>query len=175
MRLLFAFSAVLIGSACATPAQTFQYDKTKTANASFDETWSRAIEVFASKNIPIKTLEKDSGIIVAENELVSTSDMAGAASCPSSVLATPFAGVMNFNVFVRAVGANSTNVTVNTAYRMTYRDMNGGTISQICNSNGSVERALLNTIAGPSQNVSASTKAGSEDEVKAIIESVRGK
>lgn len=173
MRHLILGIAVASMGACATPAQSFQYDNSRSVHADFDETWSRTIQVLASNNLPIKTLEKDSGIIVAENELVTAASMGEAASCPSSAFATPIGGVMNYNVFVKSSAPNLTTVTVNTAYRMTYRDMNGGAISQVCNSNGNVERKLLNAISGIKQSAGIPSSQTRETDVEAIISSVR--
>ncbi len=145
---LASIVSALAVAACATPAQTFQYDNTRMIKADFDEVWGRTINVLASNNLPIKTLEKDSGIIVAENELVSVRSMGESASCPTNFMVTPYGGVMNYNVFVRKVDAETTSVAVNTAYRMNYRDMNNAIVSEVCNSNGNVEKKLLNAISG---------------------------
>ena len=118
-------------AACVTPAQTFQYDNSRDVTASYDTTWERTITVLASNNLPIKTLEKDSGIVVAENELVSVASMGESVSCPSSMLATPIGGVMNYNILVRKTGEETSNVTINTRYQMTYRDTNGAVTTQV--------------------------------------------
>lgn len=140
--------ALLPFAGCVTPAQSFQYDNSRQVDASFDETWERTINVLASNNLPIKTLEKDSGIVVAENELVSAASMGESASCPTSLLLTPIGGAMNYNILVRRGDAGTSNVTINTRYQMNYRDTNGAISTDLCNSNGNVERKLLNAISG---------------------------
>ena len=87
-KYLFAAAALVGLAGCATPAQTFQFDNQRLVDDSYDAVWDRAINVLANNNLPIKTLEKDSGIIVAENELVSRASMGESASCPQSMMAT---------------------------------------------------------------------------------------
>tara|TARA_R110002020_G_scaffold399971_2_gene610067 strand:- start:4879 stop:5343 length:465 start_codon:yes stop_codon:yes gene_type:complete len=151
MRIVTGIAGMVGGAflaGCVTPAQSFQFDNSRTVDAGFDQTWERTIGVLASNNLPVKTLEKASGLIVAENELVSFTTMGEAASCPASPLITPIGGIMNYNIFVRKLSETQTTVAVNTKYNMRYRDMNSAIVSDTCNSNGNVERKLLNAISG---------------------------
>lgn len=89
-----------------------------TIDASVDATWDAVIEVFASENIPIQTLDRSSGLLVAERVRVSRSDADRWASCGGvkhgldpvrEIHATHAA----FNVLVRSRGEGSTaRVTV---------------------------------------------------------------
>lgn len=75
MKNLIVRGFVLIMSAFALVScgvrlvpQTFDYpvQKTKkTLDLSFDKTWSGVVDFFAENNIPIKTIEKSSGLIVS--------------------------------------------------------------------------------------------------------------
>lgn len=55
--------------------QNTDFTKEKMFSASFDNIWEGIISYFATNNISIKTLEKDSGIIVAERMVDFSSDI----------------------------------------------------------------------------------------------------
>lgn len=66
--------SLLVGLAVALPACSVKYRTPApapvrtpaTVNASFDRTWEAVVSYFADRNISIRTIEKASGIIVAE-------------------------------------------------------------------------------------------------------------
>lgn len=89
-----------------------------TVTASFDATWNAVIDVFATNNIPIRNLERASGLIVAELSPVSPTDADRFASCgaighgidPARQLHATHA---EYNIVVRATSSGSTvRVTV---------------------------------------------------------------
>jgi hypothetical protein len=70
-------------------------------NTSFGRVWDAVIDVFAERNIPIKTIDRSSGLIVTEQLSVSPGTLSGAADCGTLMgqLRTPTAA--NYNVLVR--------------------------------------------------------------------------
>lgn len=84
-----------------------------TVSASFDATWNAVIDVFVTNNIPIRNLEKASGLIVAEFSPVPPANADRYASCggikhgldPARALHATHA---EYNVVVRAVSSGST-------------------------------------------------------------------
>ena len=81
--------------------------------APFEETWISVIDVFASRNIPIQTLDRSSGLIVAAPSGVSGPDADRRASCgavkhgldPARKLRATHA---EYNIVVRSTSAGST-------------------------------------------------------------------
>lgn len=141
-----ALTAAILLSACATTADTFNFDKSREITADFDTTWESVIGYFAENNIPIATVEKDSGLIVARNEQFPVSETKKIASCGSGGLTTPVSGVLSVNVFVRPVSDDVTNVQVNTQVSQNWSGAYGTTGMNECNSNGELEGALLDRI-----------------------------
>jgi len=76
-------------------------------SASMDETWDAVIDLFASRNIPIRTIERASGIIATEGLSVDSADGLKWADCgrvgPKSIPANNAI----YNVLVRGDSANS--------------------------------------------------------------------
>ena len=88
-KISFAISFMLILSGCANVAyrvreeisskyiapQEKEITKNKSFEVSYDEVWEAIMAYFAFNNIPIKTVEKESGIIVAERTLDKSQDL----------------------------------------------------------------------------------------------------
>jgi len=142
-RSLFLLAATLMLSGCATTPQTFAFDKSRDVAAGFDKTWEGVISYFAENNIPIATVEKDSGLIVASDERVSVDTLKKLADCS---VRHPATAQMSVNVFVRPTSASETSVQVNTRYSGTAVGLMNTTLQVDCNSNGSLEEALLDWI-----------------------------
>ena len=114
MRLTLIGLALLSLTACATTADTFNFDKSRDITADFDTTWQSVIGYFAENNIQIATIEKDSGFIVAKDERFDVSEIKKVASCAEGIFETPFIGELSVNIFTRPVSDGVTNVQVNT-------------------------------------------------------------
>lgn len=133
-----AISVAIAG--CATMPASYTVDNSRTYDQSYDAVWEKIVGFFASRNIPIKNIAKDSGVIYAE----STSFGDEMADCGTGGLMVPFARRASVNVFV----TNSTTqpkVSVNTEFQEMRRfDANTTTVN--CNSKGVIERAVLDAI-----------------------------
>jgi hypothetical protein len=86
-------------------------------NASMGETWDAVIDLFATRNIPIRTIERASGIIATEGLRVEPEDGAKWADCGQygNSHYRPTTGI--YNVLVRG---DSTRSTVRTTVRWSY-------------------------------------------------------
>lgn len=139
-RTILALAVAAAVSACASAPETFDVKSSEEVQADFDKTWQAVIATFAENTIPIKTLEKDSGLIVAEQSLVSYQSMDQVASCGTgSFVEVPSSGIATYNVFVRPVNAIVTKVQVNTKFAMQFRDSYNNSRVQDCNSRSSAE------------------------------------
>ncbi len=137
-----ALLAAILLAACATPGQPTQFNNTRTVSASFDETWDETISYFARNNIPIQTLEKDSGLIVAESASVPGAQLRQLADCGSAGQGLP--GTARYNVFVREQSALGVTVQINATFSQVYRDIWTGQNAQSeCYSKGVLEKAFL--------------------------------
>lgn len=146
--LLAALSATL--ASCVTAPDVYDFPKSRVIPESKDVVWGRVVEFFASNSLSIKTIEKDSGLVVAERMFSAPSrgSSVGAwASCGSEPLAVPVRQSADLNVFVRPQGSG-VSVTVNT--RFTEVRQLGGyeSLTLECNSNGSLEAMVLDAAAG---------------------------
>ena len=85
-----------------------------TVTASKDSLWDSVIDEFANDNIPIKSMEKVSGLIVGERSGISGQTFAQSLSDCGNVNGVPItATVMHYNVIARGDKNNSTvRVTV---------------------------------------------------------------
>jgi hypothetical protein len=139
--------AILTVVGCATPAIAPPTPRaTMDVGASFGRTWDAVIEQFAERNIPIKTLDRTSGLIATDNLEVGRSlrdaadcgkDWAGSTSIyrPTNV---------SYNVLVRG-DSNRSSVRVNARW---IRIGNGrsllgtGQTTEECSTRGTWEYSL---------------------------------
>lgn len=141
---IVVLSAALVG--CVSTPTSYQFDNSAISQQSFDETWSNVIGFFAENNIPIKTLEKDSGLVVAETGSLTDQEITILADCPGAVLTTSDANIANYNVFVRET-QEGVKVQVNTKFTRTLRgSLSNATQSFTCNSKGEAEKSVLAAI-----------------------------
>lgn len=116
-RLPRPLSVMLLALAggCATTISTVPPAPERSAqavSASFDRTWDATIDVFANRNTPVATLDRSSGLIMAQPLTVSPLDARKWANCP--VVETSFsrfdyiARRADFSVLVRPTEAGTT-------------------------------------------------------------------
>lgn len=108
----------------------------------FDQVWANVIEVFATENITIKTLEKDSGIIVAEPQAVDIRTLRRLSDCGSMTFHYVVDGTVGYNVFVREVGG-AREVRVNSRITGNFDGPYDSRVVRECISRGAFERSLL--------------------------------
>lgn len=130
--------AVVFLTGCATLPPPPPERQPLVVNASFGRTWDAVIDVFSSRNIPIRTLDRTSGLLVAEKVRVSRGDEATWANCPN-VMTQVLMGVgvadpmlADYNIVVRG---DSTRSTVRTSARFMKENLE-------CTSKGTLETAI---------------------------------
>ncbi len=134
-------------SACATAPQTYSFEKSRKFDASFDDVWEGVISYFAENNISIKTLEKDSGLVVAENDHFPAGELTKYADCGTNSMVTNAYATGKINVFIRAVGPDTTKIQTNAKFIQTAQSSwDRSTIVTPCNSKGTLEQAVLDSI-----------------------------
>lgn len=120
--------------------------------ASFGKTWDAVIDVFSERNIGIKTLDRSSGLIVAENASVRVADAKEWADCgtlpgahPNSIAAAALnAKIARYNILVRG---DSTRTTVKATVQFSAPDMRMWAQTDECQSRGVWERGVEEQIS----------------------------
>lgn len=112
--------AALLTVGCAAPVPpAAPVPRTGTVvAASFDKTWGAVIDVFASKNIPIRTIDKASGFIATEGLSVGAEGSAWA-DCGSRMGVAQRPTQATYNVRVKGDASRST-VQMNVIWRNIY-------------------------------------------------------
>jgi len=161
------FSSCLTGYTYQPPARLAPVTEVE-LSASFDETWQAVIDVFAQSQIPIRTIDKSSGLIVADKLRFNLKNFESSYTGPMGSLVTSdyrFADCGNtsaikysptfalFNAQVRSRGEGST-LRVNLIYEWTppmSSSIYGGTSSEaqkVCVSTGVWEHEVIELITG---------------------------
>lgn len=142
----------LLLSSCSSykAAKTYTFDKTQVYSQDFEQVWGGIVAWFAENSIPIKTIEKASGLIATEYGLGAND---GFCDCGTSgTYQTVSDRTASFNVLVQPVDAGTrVTVTVSCSGKLTTTDLYGSkapTVSTIdCNSTGSIESQLFEALA----------------------------
>ena len=132
--------AVLALTSCASMPASYAFNNSRTYDQSYDAVWEKIVGFFASRNIPIKNIAKDSGVIYAESSSFDDTF----ADCGKGGLMIPIARRASFNVFVTRSG-DEPKVSVNTQFQET-RQFDTTVTTVTCNSKGVIERAVLDAI-----------------------------
>jgi hypothetical protein len=150
--LLIAAIATATLSACATtpPPVIERFDTSRTYGASRDVVWEKAVEWFATQNIPIKAIEKESGIISGEAAYLRTVQ-GEYAVCETPMLYTTNGATARLNILIRGTGQSATaqvNVTIvgEAIYTMSNPPVRQ---SVSCQSTGRLENSILNYLGTP--------------------------
>lgn len=131
-----ALRIALIGLAIAgcTPPTTLAPIAPEGINASVGKTWNAVIDVLSDGNIPVKTLDKSSGYVMAEVASVGILEEDKLADCGGFMTSLGSSGPMiaRYNIVVRG---DSTTSTV----KVTARFMKTGDIGKDCPSKNTFE------------------------------------
>ena len=158
-RLLFAALIALLITACTTykPPVKRELKTERLYEKSYDQVWNNVIDWFAKNNIPIKTLDKSSGLIATEFNL--RNNIKESCDCGTSGFGVNVSPniIGNFNVLIRRVEAStgaqtateSIRVNVSAFYKtkLTTSSFTQGVPDQVsdtdCESTGHLETAIL--------------------------------
>jgi hypothetical protein len=114
--------AVAIAIAACTPPVAVAPNPASPISAGFSKTWNAVIDVLAEDNVPVKTLDRSSGFVVAELATMSLDDLKKFTSCGGMMdmlVHSEGFGVANYNILVRG---DSTASTVKVTARFTHGD-----------------------------------------------------
>jgi predicted DNA-binding transcriptional regulator YafY len=134
------WSLTLLLAGCATAPAHYTFNNSQTYLRSYDEIWEDLVRFFATSNIQIKNIAKDSGVIYAETSRYEDDF----ADCGSPGLSKVMGRALNLNVFVSR-SSNAPKVHVNTKFLET-RQFDRSVWTVECNSRGIIERAILNSL-----------------------------
>lgn len=147
--MVVTFASLTLWGCATVPAKNYQFENSRTySNKTYDQVWDGLIAFLTSNNIPIKTIEKDSGVIYSEIENFSKPSFAK--YFPIVDCGTPpflwYGGRAfgSFNIFVSKTSPQP-KVTITTSISQEIRYENQ--VSQIsCNSMGNFEKGVLDSI-----------------------------
>lgn len=130
---------------CVTPPTTAPTPRTAVSvNAPFAKTWDAVIDVFSDRNIPIRTIDRASGLI-ATDDLSVGSEGTEWADCGKNNEAPIAPLLATYNVLVRGDSTRST-VKVTVKWGSTTRLLGGRPIGVDCVTRGVWETDLETTI-----------------------------
>lgn len=132
------------GCASYQPAVPTNFEREASIDRPFDEVWNKAVDFFANNDIPLKTVQKDSGLIATEYGVALGVTSLDCGKAPlGSFLTDPTA---NVNVLVREANGAQVRVNVFGSATLAVQNMNGS-MSPIrkvrCESTGEIEAALI--------------------------------
>ena len=137
--ILFALVAATL-AACATPPADHEVTKGRAYNQSYEQVWEGLVRFFASRNIAVKNIAKDSGVIFAER--ASFADEL--ADCGSRGMWQVLGRRVGFNVFVTKSGERPF-VSVNTEF-VEVRKFYEQVVNVTCVSTGVLEAQVLSSL-----------------------------
>lgn len=148
----------IIFISCSTyiPPKAVEFDKSRTYNQSFDEIWTKLMQLIATNNIKLKTIDKDSGILISEdNKILGAEDkpktgqgllLTKYCDCgtPGGLIQNDYASFKsNFTIIV-IKDKQGTTVTMNTHYTIRRVAQLAGSQDILqCESTGLSEKYLL--------------------------------
>lgn len=126
--------------ACATPPKPHEVDAEDEFAAPYDSVWTEIIAGLAEKNIPIKTIDKNSGIVVTEE--MNTEGRKDLCDCGGGGITSEDKRSGSYNLFLKKVSETHCTVRVNASFYVV-RSFDTVTKRIECVSTGLMERNIL--------------------------------
>lgn len=130
---------------CATAPAKFTFNPVAELTGDFETVWSAIVEYFAIGNLPIQTIEKDSGLIVTSwmdaSTISGSSEDKRLCDCGGSGLTSPRWTRGKFSIFVKRVAEGRIDLRVTCTYEQ-YRVFADAASTVLCNSTGYLEDGL---------------------------------
>jgi hypothetical protein len=147
---------ILLVACASTPPVKHSFESSKVYHADYDKVWESIIEAFARNNIPIKTLDKNSGLVVSEDQYIPFTTRYGTKIVDAEYCDCGGGGSLRsysdlsgkFNVFVKKLNGSDTAVQVNAFFKARVNnDLSGVPIGwQNCASTGAFEAKLFSVL-----------------------------
>lgn len=146
----------LLGCSSYQPPKQYTIESERLYNLDYENTWQRVISVFTEYNIPIRNMDKSSGLITTEHNLGAS--VGGYADCgqpAQSIYTYKFENtVLNMNIVVTKINERQTKVRVRVfpkteyaAYEYkNYRYYKVSSTILDCASTGKLEKSILDYI-----------------------------
>lgn len=145
-----AISVIGIATSCQSykPPVKRNFPNSATINKPYDEVWNKVIRWFGMQNIPVKSMEKVSGFISAEDQgYRPDKNFCDCGTMAKGIVNTSLDGViLNFNVIVEKESDTKTSVTVNVKFDGKGTTSVGSTTTSqqyTCYSTGKYESAIF--------------------------------
>ena len=133
---------LFLSAGCATAPATFEFDPTANVEGDYDQVWSSVVEYFVLGDLPIKMIEKDSGLIVTEWMDAGSVSAAGEdktyCDCGGSGMSTQVWTRGKFSVFAKKIPGGGVDLRVTCTYQQQRYFMDSYTLVD-CNSTGKQE------------------------------------
>ncbi|MCP4598278.1 hypothetical protein [Neptuniibacter sp.] len=142
-------SLLTVGCTANKPKQVATFDTSETFQASKDEVWGKLVRFMSTNQLGISTIEKDSGLLVINNQNVAQNLLSSYCDSGSAVpfLWVPVGGKVSGNVTVvedEGFSTASINISFNQVSEFCYQGCKYTT--KQCQSLGSFEKALLSSL-----------------------------
>ncbi len=145
MRTVLVCLLVVAVAGCASAPPTYEFNPVVNIEGTFDVVWASVVEYFAIGNLPIKTIEKDSGLIVSDwmdaGEPGLGKEDKTFCNCGGAGLNTQHWTRGKFSVFVKKVESGKMDLRVTCTYQQR-RSFSDSYSTVNCNSTGALENQL---------------------------------
>ena len=144
---------MMVLSSCASvPPKNYNFQSSRIINKNYDEVWAAIISSFAENNTPIKTIEKDSGIIVSDDlkvpfklqNAIYYSDYCDCGHPGGLNMYKQMLG--SYNIFARKIENEQTSIQINTNFKASMWYGNNFIDWVTCSSKGLFEGNLLSQV-----------------------------
>lgn len=142
--ILFIILMVILGG-CASyqPPKEYKFDKTRTYNQKYDDIWDKTVKYCTDNNIPLKSMDKNSGLIVSEYNL--NDRLKGCYDCGELASLQDFEDFSAvFNIVIKKENDMKTTVII-TVYYKTELVVQSFSYKKLinCNSTGKLEKEIF--------------------------------
>jgi hypothetical protein len=141
--LLVVILMCVLGIACATAPKKFSFNPVVTIEADYDAIWAAVVEYFAIGNLPIDTIEKDSGLIVTSwmDAGAGMAEDKRLCDCGGAGLASVYWSRGKFSVFVKKLDGGKADLRVTCTFQQKRKFMDAwNTVN--CSSTGFLESRI---------------------------------
>lgn len=143
--LIFTLAVLLVAlPGCATAPAPRMIEAEDQIHAGFETVWTALVSSLAERNVPIKTIDKASGIVVTEEMAVRNGDN-NYCDCGGNGIATEDRRAASYNVYVKRVTDEICSVRVNARF---YSIVSFGSTAsrKECVSTGQIEGSILSRL-----------------------------